>query len=158
MIELSTAIFLMLSSMSVYTLPEEAIAQTVGTSTVNVFSQSKIENMVVIKNPISFEQYVREYYAEDPILAEIAKCESTFRHFMSNGQVLRGIVNSGDVGVMQINERYHKDAAIKLGLNLETIDGNLAYAKWLYDKEGTYPWISSSPCWNDKVTSSIAKK
>ncbi|MFZ2038787.1 MAG: hypothetical protein WAV11_02525 [Minisyncoccia bacterium] len=158
MIELSTALFLMLSSMSVYTLPKEVIAETVSTSSANMPSQIKVENVVEINNPISFEQYVREYYADQPILAEIAKCESTFRHFMSNGEVLRGIVNNGDVGVMQINERYHKDTATKLGFDLETIDGNLAYAKWLYDKEGTYPWISSSPCWNDKVTSSIAWK
>jgi hypothetical protein len=91
-------------------------------------------------------------------LAEIAKCESTFRHFLPNGEVIRGKVNKDDVGVMQINEKYHKDTATKLGFDLETINGNLAYAKWLYEKEGTYPWISSSACWNDKVTSTLASK
>jgi len=49
---------------------------------------------------------------------------------------------------MQINEYYHTDKAKKLGLNLRTVEGNLAYAKYLYDKEGTQPWISSSKCWN----------
>ena len=148
----------MLSTMSAYTLPKEAIAETISTSTVNVTSQPKVEKIVEVKNPISFEQYVREYYADEPILAEIAKCESTFRHFLPNGEVIRGVINKGDVGVMQINEKYHKDMAAKLGFDLETIDGNLAYAKWLYSKEGTYPWLASASCWNDKVNLTIAKK
>ncbi len=48
---------------------------------------------------------------------------------------------------MQINTYYHRDAAEKLGMDLYSLHGNLAYAQYLYEKEGTVPWNSSKPCW-----------
>ena len=48
---------------------------------------------------------------------------------------------------MQINEHYHSATAAKLGLDIYTIQGNVAYAQYLYQKEGTQPWSSSKPCW-----------
>ena len=97
--------------------------------------------------PITLEQYVREYFKEVPLMAEIARCESRFRHLDERGEVLRGELSEEDVGVMQINEFYHEDTAKVLGLNLHTLEGNLAYARWLYSKEGFTPWYSSSKCW-----------
>ncbi len=97
------------------------------------------------------ETKVREYFKNTPILAEIAKCESQFRHIGDSGNIIRGKVNPGDIGVMQINEDYHSDEAQKLGLDLTTLQGNMAYAKHLYEKEGTAPWQSSSGCWDKYV-------
>jgi hypothetical protein len=96
---------------------------------------------------ISVEAYVRDYFKNTPILAEISKCESTFRQFDSKGRVVRGRVNSDDVGIMQINEFYHGEKAVELGYDLYTLDGNLGYATWLYSKYGDSPWIHSKPCW-----------
>ena len=93
------------------------------------------------------QQYVREQYAKDPLLVEIARCESTYRQFDADGNIIRGKVNKADVGVMQINEKYHAERATKLGLNIYTLEGNVAYAKLLYKEQGSQPWISSSPCW-----------
>lgn len=93
------------------------------------------------------EAQVKAYFADTPILAEIAFCESRFRQFDGNGNVLRGVQNSQDVGVMQINEKYHLETAQKLGLNLYTLEGNMAYGKYLYDTQGTKPWNYSSHCW-----------
>ncbi len=101
---------------------------------------------------ITLEQYVREYFKDTPVLAEIAKCESRFRHLGKNGKVLRGELTADDLGVMQINEFYHEDTAKILGIDLHTLDGNLAYAKWLYKKEGVIPWYSSSKCWQKPDT------
>lgn len=97
----------------------------------------------------SVAAYVQEYFSETPILADIAFCESTYRQVGLDGKVLRGLVNSDDVGVMQINEYYHADTAESLGYDIHTIDGNLAFAKYLYDKYGVKPWKSSAKCWND---------
>jgi hypothetical protein len=95
------------------------------------------------------EEYVRTYFADVPVLAEIARCESTFRHHDSRtGSILKGKVNNNDVGVMQINTVYHRDTARRLGYDLETIEGNLGYARNLYEREGTRPWNSSRACWN----------
>lgn len=93
------------------------------------------------------EEYVREYYKETPILAEIAKCESRFRQFDETGHLLRGEVVSQDMGIMQINEYFHAKTAEKLGIDLKTMEGNLAYGKYLYEKEGATPWKPSQKCW-----------
>lgn len=93
------------------------------------------------------EEYVRVYFADIPVMAEVAKCESRFRQFSKSGSVLRGEVVQDDLGVMQVNDYFHGDTAEKLGLDLKTIQGNVAYARYLYEKEGTQPWISSKPCW-----------
>lgn len=101
------------------------------------------------------EEYVRDYFADIPKLAEVAKCESEFRHFNSKGDVLRGKVNRSDVGVMQINEYYHGDTAATLDLDLYTLDGNLEYARSLYEREGMDPWNASRSCWEEQH---LAKK
>lgn len=93
------------------------------------------------------ESKVREYFADIPLMAEISKCESHYRQFENDGSIFRGKVNDQDVGAMQINEYYHKDRATKLGYNLRTLEGNMAYARLLYQEQGGQPWVSSSPCW-----------
>ena len=45
-----------------------------------------------------------------------------------------------------------REVAEKLGLNLKTLRGNMAYAKYLYEKEGVAPWKSSSSCWDKYVS------
>lgn len=95
----------------------------------------------------SVESYVRSYFADEPVLIAIAQCESHFRQFDKDGSVLRGKALPEDVGIMQINERYHKKSARAQGHDLYTIEGNLAYARYLYQKEGTTPWLASAKCW-----------
>ena len=93
------------------------------------------------------ESRVRLYFADTPIMAEIVKCESQFRQFKPDGTPFRGAINNQDVGIAQVNEYYHAKRAKKLGYDIYTIDGNMAYAKLLFQEEGTDPWISSAPCW-----------
>ncbi len=97
--------------------------------------------------PRTTEAAVRTYFSKAPILVEIARCESTFRHTNEKGAVVRGLSNEYDVGVMQINELYHGETALELGHDIYTLEGNMAYAKWLYDREGLRPWKSSAKCW-----------
>lgn len=99
--------------------------------------------------------YVTDYFADEPIMVAIAECESHFQQFDKTGSIHRGAVNRSDLGIMQVNEYYHGDTAQKLGLDLYTITGNLEFARYLYEKEGTTPWLSSSKCWN-KNTDHIA--
>jgi hypothetical protein len=91
-------------------------------------------------------------------MANVAFCESSFRQYDIKGNILRGGVNKSDVGVMQVNEYYHGKTADKLGYDLYTIEGNLAYARYLYNREGARPWMSSSACWSKFSQSDIAKK
>lgn len=103
------------------------------------------------KVPKTVKAIVSDYFKDDPIMVKIAWCESRFRQNEKDGSLFRGKVNRSDVGVMQINTYYHLDTANKLDMDLTTIEGNMAYAKRLYDREGTVPWNSSSPCWNKEV-------
>ncbi len=96
---------------------------------------------------VNIETEVREYFADIPLMAEVAKCESRFRQFENDGSVFRGKINDQDVGAMQINEYYHAARAKKLGYNLHTLKGNMQYARLLYKEQGAQPWVSSSPCW-----------
>lgn len=94
------------------------------------------------------EEAVREYFKDVPIMIAVARCESSFRHTNKEGNVLRGLVNNQDVGIMQINEYFHLDKSSQLGINIYDLEGNLEYARYLYEKEGTQPWSASRKCWN----------
>jgi hypothetical protein len=110
----------------------------------------------VKKTYISAEEEVRAYFADIPIMVDIARCESRYRHYDTTGGVLRGVVNNLDRGVMQINEGYHAKTATQLGIDILTLEGNLAYARYLYQTQGTNPWVSSSPCWGSSNNSQVA--
>ena len=114
----------------------------------NNISNPKVEKTLTT---LSTEEYIRKYFSDKPILAEIARCESRFRQEDKDGEVLVGEVNKFDKGVMQINELYHGDRADKLGLDITTLEGNAKYARFLFEKEGVKPWNSSSKCWKKTV-------
>lgn len=146
MIELTTGIVFLLSSMYGSSAPStDALVQS-NTAT----STPSMPAITIDSDRAAVEAYLREHYSDTPILVEIARCESTLMHY-KNGKLVRGRVDNADVGVMQINERYHLETAEKLGYNIHTIEGNVAYAQYLYDKLGTQPWSASKPCWGDKV-------
>ena len=96
---------------------------------------------------MTVKETVEEYFSDIPILVSVARCESRFRQFNQDGSIHRGEVNEFDVGVMQVNELYHLETAKKLKIDLHTLEGNLTYARYLYEREGTVPWSSSKKCW-----------
>lgn len=118
----------------------------------------RAEDYSPITDPKNIERFINDYFADIPIMAEIAKCESHFRHFNSEGQILEGKKNRYDKGVMQINVLYHAKTAEKLGLDIQNLDDNVAYARYLYEKQGAKPWMSSSACWAKFNQSEIARK
>ena len=120
---------------------------TAATDTVSTPAPRAQATAVVARSSSAVEAKVREYFSDIPIMAEIARCESTYRHRLSDGSVLRGHVDQADTGVMQINLRYHAQTAEQLGLDLENIHDNMAYARYLYERQGTQPWNASAPCW-----------
>jgi len=99
----------------------------------------------------SEEKIVRSYFKDLPIMVQIARCESSFIHTMSDGSVLRGRVDNDDIGIMQINRRYHEENADRLKLDLNNIYDNMTYARILYNESGTRPWNSSAPCWQKSL-------
>ena len=114
-----------------------------GASFNGILSQNKIE----IVEELTVEEYINKYFSDVLILVEVARCESQFRQHGKDGKVLVGLVNKSDLGVMQINGYYHIEKVERLGLDLSTLEGNTAYARYLFEKNGLQPWISSAPCW-----------
>lgn len=109
------------------------------------------------KAPVSRETPVNQ--SLDPALLPICTCESGrgIGHpvqFNADGTVRRGVVNPHDIGMCQINSDYHEAAATKLGMDIYTTAGNIAYANYLYRHEGTAPWNWSKSCWGGLSTTS----
>ncbi len=100
-----------------------------------------------VEGMVSTEEYVRKYFSDVPIMIQIARCESTFRQLDKDGEIHRGVKNDADVGVMQINEFYHLDQSRKKDYDIYTLEGNTAYARDLYERQGTQPWSASKACW-----------
>lgn len=88
---------------------------------------------------------IREFFPDEPRMVDVARCESTMRQFDKNGDVVRS--GTDDVGVFQINEYFHRETAARMGMDIYTTDGNISYARYLYDKNGLHDWSASKPCW-----------
>lgn len=116
------------------------------------------DKKVLVEKRITVEEYVRNYFSDIPVMVEIAKCESRFRQHDADGDVLRGEKNALDRGVMQINEYYHGEDSRKLGYDIMTLEGNTAYARYIFEKYGVKPWVSSSKCWNKTIAYSEYKE
>lgn len=100
---------------------------------------------------VDVESKVREFFADTPVMIEIARCESKFRQYSDSGNPLYGGYGARMVGVFQIYENIHGSFAKEKGMDIQTLEGNLAYGKYLYDREGTQPWMSSFPCWGKEL-------
>ena len=103
------------------------------------------------------EETVRTYFAETPVMAAIAKCESEFHQFNSDGSVLHGGYKRSMIGIFQIAPLHLPDARAH-GLDVNTVAGNIAFAKLLYDRDGTRPWLDSSHCWEKEMIAAARDK
>ncbi len=102
---------------------------------------------------VNTEAEVRKYFSDIPVLIQVARCESRFRHTLADGSVLKGTVDPRDTGVMQINSFYHGKTARDMGLDLNKLHDNMVYARYLYKTQGTAPWRASSSCWGVTLAS-----
>ncbi len=98
------------------------------------------------------EAYIRREFRDAPIMIDIARCESVgFRHTIKDGtvaRVLRGERGTpNDVGVFQINLLVHSEELMRLGIDPFTLEGNVAFARILFNRNGIRDWASSESCW-----------
>ena len=105
----------------------------------------------VVTQPVpqaqTVQQYVETYFADEPVMIEIARCESQFTQTKKDGSIVTNPKSSA-IGIFQIMSSIHSSFADKkLGIDIYTIQGNAAYAQYLYDKQGTVPWNASKSCW-----------
>jgi hypothetical protein len=87
-------------------------------------------------------------YKDILLLVRISKAESSFNHYDKDGSVLKGKINPSDVGLFQINEKYHLEKSKELGLDIYNPIDNIKYAVYLYKKNGTKDWLWSKKIWS----------
>ena len=80
-------------------------------------------------------------YADFRLLRRIGYCESSWRQYDKDGEVLRGYQHAPDSGLFQINTVVH-------AAEVEDPYRNIDYALTLYVNQGPSPWYPSKSCWN----------
>lgn len=102
----------------------------------------EVEEKVVEKKPILLKELIK-----------ICTCESgqgtgkPQQYNIRTGEVLRGEINSQDIGMCQINLFWNGETAKKMGLDLFKESDNITFANWLYTTQGAEPWNWSKGCW-----------
>lgn len=87
--------------------------------------------------------YIRQTFPENPALfIRIAYGESGMKQWYADGRVVRGIIDNDDTGLFQINNRYWKKEAQRLGLDYEnSIEDNIKMARHVFDTQGVTAWV-----------------
>ncbi len=101
-------------------------------------------------------------FAKDPVMVEIAFCESGWRHQNDDGSV-RTNENpdehkSVDVGLFQINMYWNGKAMQDLGLDAKDVRHNVKYTKQMRQNRGYLDWKSSIGCWGKVVAKTEGTK
>lgn len=123
----------------------KAVVAATTTATTTVLMTATTTATTTTTTSVSVEQRVRQYFIDTPVMVDIARCESKFRQFTDSGSVLRGGSTGGMVGVFQFYEQIHAAPARALGFDITTLEGNLGYARVVYERSGTTPWRSCVP-------------
>ena len=98
-----------------------------------------------IPESIKIIRMIEKTFGKDaPVMIKISACESGLRH-TKNGEVIKS--KTGDGGVFQINQVHNKRLE-ELKLNPDVLEDNIAYAKILFDENGTRDWYMSRKCWS----------
>ena len=119
---------------------------TVATTTTTVIAKTtvvKTFNSEVIRLSL-------KYKVSEPLARKIISCEG--KMYKTRGNNInydkKGVAWSEDVGWWQLNDYYHKQTALKKGLDIYNEWDNLEYGFWLLSTSGTSPWNASKYCWN----------
>ena len=120
------------------------VAQAATAKEVATLQTNSIPQLIATKS--------KEHGVDANLTQAIAFCESTYKQFDARtGTVLRGVHNPLDVGLFQINEKYHLKKSQELGFDIYSVEGNIDYALWLLKAQGAHPWKWSKPCWSPKI-------
>lgn len=121
-----------------------------------VFAQQQAAPIVMRLDPnIGIKPYVTEFFTDNGAeeMLPIIACESNFKHFGKDREVLRNRQGSSAVGIAQIMSSLHPDPKIVAQYNkkhntdlvpedfdVTTLEGNMRYALVLYKVRGVRDW------------------
>jgi len=99
-------------------------------------------------DPDVVKKKIKDFFKDTPVMIAIAECESTFYHYdPETGEALKNRQGSSAIGVFQIMRSYHQKPALEMGWDIRDFYGNVRYAEYLYETQGTRPWKASEECW-----------
>lgn len=118
-------------------------------------SEASDDSGDVYKQPLNPEQLEvinlieQEFGENHELLTKVARCESHWYQHKPDGSLLYNWEGSSAVGVFQIMESIHREKALGLGYDVRTIEGNIGFAKYLFEKDGIGHWNASKDCWSN---------
>ena len=121
-----------------------AISNSSSSSVDQVTTVAEVREYTV---PELIKELSGNYGVDSTLALDIARCESRLQQFREDGTLVRGNKNPSDVGVFQINEKYHLERSKTLGFDIYTTIGNIEYAMWLMKQGGSRYWRWSQGCW-----------
>jgi hypothetical protein len=92
---------------------------------------------------------IQAAFPDAPIMVAVADCESGLLHY-DNGLPRKNEKGSSATGLFQIMSSLHRADAKRLGYDIDTLEGNIAYARVLYKRRGTADWNPSKACWSKR--------
>jgi peptidoglycan hydrolase-like protein with peptidoglycan-binding domain len=129
-----------------FSATSDALARGILTPRSGQDQSEKTEEANYTQNEI--RELVEDEFGENHPMVSVARCESSFRQYAGDGEVLRN-PESDAIGIFQILEGLHEEPAEELGIDIFSAEGNVGYARELYDSFGLEPWSPSSLCWDD---------
>ena len=132
--------------------PVKVVSQATSTpkTSQKVVKKTVAKSLVLSEVQIANKAVLVQEFKEIPIMVEIARCESQFRQ-MDGDKPLKGVVNNLDTGLFQINKKHWLDIANKLGYDIDTLQGNINMAEYIYEQQGVGAWDASNGCWGKYV-------
>lgn len=112
-----------------------------------VYAQPQETVVATTTNPEPEKPKLRDALVPICACESVGKKDGVPQQFNADGSVVHGRIDPDDRGLCQINRRYWGKKSEELGYNIETEDGNISMANWIYDHEGVEPWRWSKPCW-----------
>lgn len=125
-----------------FLFPHKAHALVLSETEIAAIEQKTLEERE--RDPQYITERILDVFNGSQTMVSIGLCESTLRQFDGESPL---VSKTNDVGVLQINLAAHAKNALALGYDIYTLEGNLAYGKYLYDQQGTGPWYMSAHCW-----------
>ncbi len=102
----------------------------------------------ILKNIEAIQRYFPDSTKITSRFLATAYCESRLKQYGEKGVVTS---HTADEGILQVHVPLHKKSAEKLGHDIRTLEGNLGYARLLYDNYGLSPWKASRKCSDDVI-------
>ena len=152
----TTTISIDLSASTASTSSPQASMATSSAAVATTTDATSTTPTLLVHTNVGIEDKVRAAFTDAPIMVIVAKCESRFRQYTDSGNVLYSGYNNGMVGIFQLYASIHQKAALAMGFDITSVDGNIGYAHHLYDSQGTDPWLDSFKCWNPGTAESVA--